>query len=86
MKNVNDLMELLNKAIQTNTTEKTWFFSYSGHVQGMDVRLYPNGWRSYDQVKNSGEAEPECVTRSCYLDRAESVQEMYYWVKFKLNE
>ena len=86
MKNTNDLMQLLVEAMKQNNEKKHWFFSYSGHVQGMDVRLYPNGWKSYDSVKNDGGEEPISITKSCYLDNPESVQELYYWVKFKINE
>lgn len=84
MKNVNQVIELLNKAIQSNNESKTWFFSYSGHVQLIDVRLYPEGWRSYEQSEEKG--EPKIISKSCYLDQPESVQELYYWIKFNLND
>ncbi|CAB4151632.1 hypothetical protein UFOVP597_27 [uncultured Caudovirales phage] len=84
MKNVNQVIELLNKAVQSNNESKTWFFSYSGHVKLIDVRLYPEGWRSYDQEKEKG--EPKVITKGCYTDNEESVQELYYWIKFNLSD
>ena len=85
MKNVNDVLELLNKAVQTNNENKTWFFSYSGHVQLIDVRLYPEGWRSYDQVEEHG-GEPIYYTKGAYLNDEEKLTELYYWIKIMLQE
>lgn len=85
MKNSNDLMQLLMEAMKQNNEKKHWFFSYSGHVEKLDVRLYPTGWQSYDDEKNNG-IQSIMVTKDCSLDNPESVQELYYWVKFKINE
>lgn len=85
MKNVNNVLDLLNKAVQANSETTTWFFSFSGHVQLIDVRLYPQGWGSFDDLDKLGQ-KPEYFVKSAYLDREEQVTELYYWIKFKLDE
>jgi hypothetical protein len=85
MKNVNDVLELLNKAVQSNNETKTWFFSYSGHVELIDVRLYPQGWRSYDDVDKLG-GEPVYYTKGAYVSDEERMTELYYWIKIMLED
>lgn len=84
MKNVNEVLALLNKAVQTNNEKRTWFFSFSGHVNLIDVRLYPEGWRSYEEVDAEG-GESIYHVKSAYLDQQEAVNELYYWIKFLLE-
>jgi hypothetical protein len=84
MKNVNDVLALLNKAVASNNEEKTWFFSYSGHVNLVDVRLYPEGWWAYDKEEEMGRA-PKVVMKGGYIDQPESINELYYWIKFLLE-
>jgi hypothetical protein len=84
MKNVNDLMILLKKAIESNSEKKTWFVSFSGHVNLIEVRLYPEGWKAYDDLDELGK-KPIYHVRSCYTDKNESIEELYFWVKFKLE-
>ena len=85
MKNVNNVLDLLNKAVQANSETTTWFFSFSGHVKLIDVKLYPEGWWAYDKEKEMGRP-PVQHMKSAYLDREEQVTELYYWIKFKLDE
>jgi hypothetical protein len=79
MKNLKEVLELINVAIQENG-KRTWFVNYSGHVNLLEVRLYPNGWESSIDC----DVEPLLVTKQCYTDKPESVQEFYYWLKFKI--
>ena len=85
MKKLSDLMELIAIAIEQNNEKKHWFISYSGHVNLIDVRLYPNGW-SNDLIREDGTEVAEFKTKKCYLEDQESVQEMYYWIAFKLDD
>lgn len=85
MKNVNEVLALLNKAVQTNNETKTWFFSFSGHVNLIEVRLYPKGWICHSELDELG-LKPEYFVKGAYLEREESLTELYYWIKFKLEE
>jgi len=84
MKNVNDLMILLNKAVESNSEKKTWFFSFSGHVNLIEVRLYPKGWICHSELEELG-LKPEYSVKGAYLENKDSIQELFYWVKFKLE-
>lgn len=76
----------MTKAIESNkNNEKTWFFNYSGHVELFEVRLYPEGWWSYEEEAEMGR-EPMRIVKSCYLHDAEKVEELYWWCKFQIEE
>ena len=78
MKTTNDIMTLLAQAINENSKDyKTWFFSFSGHVDNLDIRFYPTGW-------SNDEAKP-FQSLSVYLDNEDSVQCAYWWIKTKLK-
>ena len=81
MKTINDVMSLMQEAIKQNDENKHWFINFSGHVNQIEVRLYPNGWSSFVETG----VEPVMFDARCYLDNAESVQEFYYWVLFKIK-
>lgn len=78
MKTINDMMTLLGEAMNENTRDyKTWFFSFSGHVNSIEIRFYPTGW-SHDENRHFN-------SLSVYLDNEESIQCAYWWVKTKLK-
>ncbi len=77
MKNLNDLFEIMAKAVQQNQTGLggQWFLDYSGHVNTLNVRYYFNKW---DKDKN-----PEFNLRF-YLNTANDIDAAYYLIKSKL--
>ncbi len=79
MKTLQDLFELQGKAVQKYSTSEVYgdvFFSYSGHVNQMDVTYYPLGWDKKDEA-----TKYEFTT---YLTD-EGIQAMYWWIIVNLR-
>ncbi len=79
MKTLQDLFELQGKAVKSYGTSKAFgdvFFSYSGHVNQMDVSYYPLGWDKKDEATK--------YEFSTYLTE-EGIQAMYWWIIVNLR-
>ena len=81
MKTLQDLMELQAKAIEKYDGHETFgmgqvFFSFSGHVNQMDVAYYPLGW---DKRNDATEHK-----FSTYLTE-DGIQAMYWWMVVNLR-
>jgi hypothetical protein len=80
MKTLQELFELQGKAVQMYSTSHESlgdvFFSYSGHVNQMDVSYYPLGWDKKDEA-----TKYEFTT---YLTD-EGIQAMYWWIVVNLR-
>ena len=75
MKNLNDLFELIAKAVSENGKEyNTWFFRFSGHVNGISIDHYG--------VYEQGGRKDECST---YLTE-DGIQEAYWFIKNRLKK
>jgi hypothetical protein len=86
MHTVQELFELLLIAQQSNNANKpenrnlpTWFFSFSGHVNKLEIRYYQFGWTG----KKSDHID---VCDFVNLDDDDSIQEAYYFVKNRLSK
>ena len=79
MKTLQELFELQGKAVQMSKTSQVFgdvFFSYSGHVNQMDVAYYPLGWDKKEEA-----TKYEFTT---YLTD-EGIQAMYWWIVVNLR-
>lgn len=57
-----EVLEILDLAMRKNEGKADVFFSFSGHVNNVDIRIFKNGWRY-------GHQETEKLDMSCYTDR-----------------
>ena len=75
MKTLNELFELVAKAIEKNNnhTSSTWFIDYSGHVNLLKIRHYLTGW-SKDNYFESVE----------FKLNEEGIQGAYWFIKTRL--
>ena len=79
MKTINDIMTLLQQAIQENKDYSNhWFFNFSGHVEKMSVTYYPCGWKREAELNWKEELDIK-------LNDEDSIQCGYYWIKTRLN-
>lgn len=79
MKTLQELFELQGKAVYRYGKSEVYgdvFFSYSGHVNQMDVSYYPLGWDKKDEA-----TEYKFTT---YLTD-EGIQAMYWWIIVNLR-
>jgi hypothetical protein len=76
MKTLQDLFELVAKAIEQNNdfTSNDWFINYSGHVNQLSVRYYYTGW--------STDAHAEKVDFKLDDD---GIQGAYWFIKTRLK-
>lgn len=75
MKTLQDLFEIQGQAVATNKKDfKTWFFSYSGHVNKLSIRFFFTGW--------SSESTPETLEVS--LDDEDGINAGYWFIKSKM--
>ena len=63
-------------------TFNTWFFSYSGHVNRMDAKMYPIGWSKTADDKEAG-IKP--IEMSVYVEES-GIQLMYWFIYNNLTE
>lgn len=75
MKTLNDLFELVAKAVEKNNdhTSVNWFINYSGHVNQLSIRYYLTGWSS----ENSADSVE-------FKLNEEGIQGAYWFIKTKL--
>lgn len=84
MKTINDVLLLINQAIQNNqaTYDKElrpqWFLHYHGHVNQITVDYYLTGW---ERGEESSALKDSCRIN---LQYDEQVQELYWFVKNRL--
>tara|TARA_R100000700_G_scaffold41113_1_gene59834 strand:- start:3173 stop:3427 length:255 start_codon:yes stop_codon:yes gene_type:complete len=81
MKDLKDLLELVNQAITENDFIEGynhWFIDYSGHVNTLRVRHYEAGW----SIKDGKESRSERC--EVYLT-PEGIQEAYWFIKNRLK-
>ena len=79
MKTLTDLLQLQAKAMEKYNKDSIFgqvFFSFSGHVNRMDVRYYPLGWDKKDDA-----LEHQFTT---YVNE-EGIQAMYWWLRVNLE-
>lgn len=79
MKTLTDLLQLQAKAMEKYNSDSKLgqvFFSFSGHVNAMDVSYYPLGWDQRDEAM-----EQKFTT---YLTE-EGIQAMYWWIIVNLR-
>ncbi len=80
MKTIQDLLQLQAKAMEKYNRKSGLqgdvFFSFSGHVNTMDVSYYPLGWDKKDEA-----TEYKFTT---YLTE-EGIQAMYWWMIVNLK-
>jgi hypothetical protein len=84
MKTINDVLLLINQAIQNNQAtcdeelRPQWFVSYSGHVNKISVTYYRNGW--------SVEKADKGLFDECEINPSNDnkVQELYWFMKNRL--
>lgn len=76
MKTLQDLFELVAKAIEQNNDfmSNDWFINYSGHVNQLSVRYYFTGW--------SKDTKPESVEFTLTED---GIQGAYWFIKTRLK-
>ena len=80
MKTLTELLELTNKAITNNgSTYSQWFIDFSGHVNKIEIRYYRCGW----EMAKEQDYRPDVI--SIYLDKENSIQEGYWFIKNRLN-
>ena len=74
MKTINDLFELVGKAVNNNLIKSdTWFIDYAGHVNKISIRYYAHGW-AQDNVP---------VSLDEYLE-GDGIQSAYWFIKSRL--
>lgn len=84
MKTINDVLLLINQAIQNNqaTYDKElrpqWFVHYQGHVNQICIDYYASGWK---RGKKSSALKDTCTVS---IQKDEQVQELYWFVKNRL--
>ena len=84
MKTINDVLLLINQAIQDNqaTYDKKlrpqWFVRYQGHVNQISIDYYFSGW---ERGEGSSALKDTCTVS---LQKDEQVQELYWFVKNRL--
>ena len=77
MKTLKDLFDLIAQATNENCPDsRTWFFSFSGHVNTLDITYYSTGWdvdkeHLREQIKE-------------YLTE-EGIQATYWFIKTRLR-
>jgi citrate lyase alpha subunit len=78
MKNVKQLFEVVAEAVAQNgknpINSKHWFVDYSGHVNGMTIAFYRNGW--------SKDCICERITNKVNED---GIQSLYWFIKSRLS-
>ena len=74
MKTLQDLFELMAQAVEKNNKFNHWFFSYSGHVNGLRISYYSCGWA----LDRHAEELDVKITE-------DGIQAAYWFIKTKLR-
>lgn len=75
MKDLTDLLALVTEAVQGSSRDSdTWFFSFSGHVNQLEVSFHRAGWKLDDHHYEDCRA---------YLTE-EGIQELYWFIKNRI--
>lgn len=78
MMTLTDLFQLVAQATEKNGKErKTWFFSYSGHVNKMSVDYYLTGWTTEGRTKGHCEEIEQTLS-------PEGIQALYWFIHTRL--
>ncbi len=79
MKTLTDLFQLVAQATEQNGEElRTWFFSYSGHVNKMSIDYYFTGWIKNGKSTGLSEEIEQTLT-------PEGIQALYWFIKTRLK-
>ena len=78
MKNVKQLFEVVAEAVAQNIKDKHnskhWFIDHSGHVNGMTIAFYRNGWTK------------DCISESITNKvNEDGIQSLYWFIKSRLS-
>lgn len=81
MKDLTQLFKLVAKAVEQNYNgdvfKRHWFINYQGHVNRIDIRYYPHGWKEDNREY--------CEEIQEYLTE-DGIQSAYWFIKTRLKK